>query len=172
MASYSISLFELLDAKERRVEKRDKLLAKHNGSALSVLLNIPGSVKDSEEYRRAFDISLEDIKELLSYLRIKIIIEWVSYYKTGPEAIFILDTKATYLKRKMIEIETNHPLGRILDLDVYENNGEQLSRVNFNQNNRKCLLCDDNAKICSRIQKHDVNDLLSEINKIISDLSS
>lgn len=167
----NIILADMLDAKERRVSEREKLLSEHDGSALSVLLNIPGPIKTSVQYERAFNISLNHIRKVINTLGIQIIIEQVKFLKTGPEAVLILNSQAPHIKKTMMDIESNHVMGRLLDLDVYDNAGLQLSRTEFNEKTRKCLLCDNDAKICSRTRKHDINDLLIEIDNVIDNLS-
>ena len=53
------------------------------------------------------------------------------------------------LKRQLVEYEKNHPLGRLIDLDVYSSSGK-LSRPNP----RKCYICGKNAFDCIRNNRH------------------
>lgn len=165
-----VTLIEVLDARERRAFERKNILNESNGVGLSIMMNVPGNIKDSVNYRKVFDISIKHIKEVLNILRIQILVEKIRYENTGPEAFLVLDSQAPHLKEEMIKIESEYSIGRILDLDVYRNNGTLISRKELGYKARKCLICSDDAKICSRSNKHDYYDLVSEIDKIITGL--
>ena len=74
----------------------------------------------------------------------------------GPILLGIVDMDAIELKQRMILIEEDHPLGRLLDIDVYNENFSQLTRIQFDKPKRKCLICDDFAHNCIRSKKHKI----------------
>ena len=73
------------------------------------------------------------------------------------------------MKKATIGIEDGSQLGRIFDLDVYLEDGSPFGREDVAMPNRKCLLCDENARLCVRKRKHNTEDILKKINQIISD---
>jgi holo-ACP synthase / triphosphoribosyl-dephospho-CoA synthase len=52
-----------------------------------------------------------------------------------------------------VDIEENHPLGRLMDIDVI-NVRHQISRRDLNLSPRRCFLCDEEAHVCVRAQTH------------------
>ena len=72
----------------------------------------------------------------------------------GPYYIGIIaDSDSTVIKRKTIEIEEQHPLGRLIDLDVYDSSGP-VSRSDLGFSPRTCFLCGDIAFHCIKSHKH------------------
>ena len=74
------------------------------------------------------------------------------------------DTKQ--IKAMTVAIEEADSLGRLFDMDVMDKNGS-MSRGELGANPRKCLLCDEDAKVCARSQKHEMTELLDEIQRIL-----
>ncbi|HLR88779.1 MAG TPA: citrate lyase holo-[acyl-carrier protein] synthase [Atopostipes sp.] len=71
----------------------------------------------------------------------------------------------------MVNIEENHPLGRLFDLDVLmldQNNEVQgKSRTKLGLPVRRCFLCERPAKDCGRSRRHTVLELQEEISNRI-----
>jgi holo-ACP synthase len=69
---------------------------------------------------------------------------------------------ARTLKENAIFIEQHHELGRFVDIDVYDVDEEYaVTRLELAYEPRKCFLCDEPAKECSRNKVHDVKDLIA-----------
>ena len=64
------------------------------------------------------------------------------------------------LKLKAIQIEDEWVYGRLIDLDVYDQQMGLLSRNSFHKENRKCFICNLDAKICGRNRTHTVDELI------------
>lgn len=153
-----ITLEEMLDQRERRmyaIEETKKNYPDH--SVISYKLNIPGAIKNNEEFFFAFEEGLKEIKDA------EIIKDWRDK-PTGPEAILIYPKSPNDTKRDMILIEEDFPLGRLYDLDVLDSDRKALGI-----RPRRCLLCEEAAHACSRSRKHDLEEVLAEIYQIIQD---
>ena len=81
MSSEPVTLQELLDSRERRVQKQKSLLSQYEGVLISVTLNIPGPVKDKPAYRKALQAAMELLAE--RFAGDPIIYKEVRYLKTG-----------------------------------------------------------------------------------------
>ncbi len=77
----------------------------------------------------------------------------------GPYFLLGSNLDPVAIKQILMDIEETHPLGRFIDLDVYDGN-QTLSRGTM----RKCYLCDDFAFKCIKMNKHKKKDLLNFVN--------
>ncbi|MEY8368733.1 citrate lyase holo-[acyl-carrier protein] synthase [Anaerovoracaceae bacterium 42-11] len=167
MSSEPVTLQELLDSRERRVQKQKSLLSQYEGVLISVTLNIPGPVKDKPAYRKALQAAMELLAE--RFAGDPIIYKEVRYLKTGAEGYFVaVGAKPEEVKTLTVEIEDGTPLGRLFDMDVLTEKGS-ISRSDLGKPGRRCLLCDEDAKVCARSQRHPMELLLAEIDRILEE---
>ena len=163
--SRAASLMEILDAKENRANKQKQLL--QNGETLiSFTLNIPGAIKTSDLFKKGFDEGKEKILQQLAWSNCKIISQEEISSVAGYELYILCDENSIKIKKLMIQIEESD-LGRIFDIDVLGKNCEPISRSDLNIPARKCYICGETAKICSRSQKHSYEELLLKLIDIL-----
>ncbi|MDR0763848.1 MAG: citrate lyase holo-[acyl-carrier protein] synthase [Bacteroidales bacterium] len=155
-----VSLQELLESRDNRQARQRELIRKYNKTLVCLTIVMPGAVKRNTFSVFLFQKAINIIKEKLGE---DIVIFYEYDLKTGLEAIFVVRTDALETKRNMCEIEDRHPLGRLFDIDVIGTDGTPLSR----QNPRKCLLCDNNARICMRSGWHTQSDIQNKIKEMI-----
>ena len=67
-----------------------------------------------------------------------------------------------------MEIESNHEIGRIFDIDVYNVSGESLSRESLGLPERQCIICEGRAKVCVRSEKHSTHDLVKYADSMVN----
>lgn len=164
----AVDLMSMLDARESRVRVQQKLLeANPTNAMLSATMNIPGEVKTSEVIREVFTTVIEAAERVLS----DIIVTGQEYrdLPTGPEYYLTLPLTSVELKQRMIQLEQNHPWGRLLDLDVLwlkDGTLTSVSRETLNLPARTCFICNENAKDCGRSRRHSV----SQMQQVIADL--
>src|SRR5699024_288715 len=85
----------------------------------------------------------------------------------GASILMSVDLTPKEAKKKALELEKNHPLGRIFDIDVYIEGGRSIGRSELGLESRKCLLCGGEARLCIREQKHSLEETLEKVNKLI-----
>lgn len=113
----SIQLSDMLRAREERALRQLHLLKEYpEGSLLSVTMNIPGPIKTSPKLLEAFDIVIKAIQTALA--DDKICYQLRLLPTTGYEYYLITSLPSRDLKLKMIALETELPIGRLMDLDV------------------------------------------------------
>ncbi len=169
MTERAVTLKELLDSREDRVRRQRELLDARGGILLSVTLNIPGPVKDRERYRNA-------LKEGMRRIRIRLPENAVRHQEmhflvTGPEGYLSLDEGVItprQAKALAVQVEEADRLGRLLDIDVITANGG-VSRSDLGVSGRTCLICGEDAKVCARSQRHPMEQLLAEIERILDE---
>ncbi len=97
---------------------------------------------------------------------------------TGGEDFWISDCEefeidglelelAEIVKKITVDLEENHPLGRLFDIDVYDADGAAVSRQELGVPGRKCLICHEDAKACGRSRTHSVEELQRRVYEII-----
>lgn len=142
---------KFLEFREKRVELQNSLLEKYGLPLIAVRTNYPGENKLEPLAVAIADIAAEEMAE---YFGEKIVHRELLENLEGKIYLFIIDKKAVDIKKITVFFEENHILGRCLDIDVYDVNGESLSRSMFGYEKRKCLICDEMAFICGRTMKH------------------
>lgn len=194
MNDNTLTLADLLDSRENRVNHQLYLLEKYDKSILiSMTLNIPGPVKDKNQYRKALGIAMERLKAILDsneILHAQILHEEFRPLKTGPEGYLVLAPEELHLqelnvselaceiKKLAIKVEEADSLGRLFDIDILYCDGQSapplqihdiksVSRSQLNAQPRRCLICGEDAKSCARSRRHDMGQLLSRIDKIL-----
>lgn len=165
----SVSLREMLDAREQRVARQKQMLSQTKGTLLCATMNIPGPVKQSPIIEQIFLTIVQQIKQQFSEIASQECL--FSNLKTGPEYYFHCSLDPILLKQKMVAIEETQPLGRLVDLDVHwlANNGSiaTLSRNDLGLPSRSCLICQKDAKECGRARVHSIQEMQAKIIQII-----
>ena len=148
MTPSSVTLAEMLDARERRANAQSAMLQSADASfcLVSLSLNIAGDVKRTAKTRLLFDRGL-DLFDRLGFDEIE---RRVADGKTGTEALLLLRADAGDVKAACERIEGAFPAARLYDFDVLNAEGGKLSR----NEPRKCLICGGPAADCARSRAH------------------
>ncbi|MBQ6952888.1 MAG: citrate lyase holo-[Bacteroidales bacterium] len=170
-----ISLNQLLESRDARAEHQKDLLGRFPGKSLLCLtVQLPGPEKRNEQslaiakagvsaIRQAFQPDYEELRDL----------------ETGYEGYFLVSLPALEAKRKAVEVEDNHPLGRLMDIDVLHGVPEKnqfssagvkaISREEIGLAPRRCLLCENEVRYCMRAKTHTTSELLERIKQILEE---
>ena len=153
-----VTLLDILDAREKRVQKQQELLSKYGKTLICFTMNIPGPVKVTPEIRAAFKIGNSILHSLFTVLY-----EEDTSAFTGCEKFYIVSDPPAAAKKKCQQAEECFPVGRLFDMDVLTPDGQKLSRGTP----RKCLICDKDAAICGRSRAHSVDELQAATSTIL-----
>lgn len=151
---------KFLEDREKRVEHQKNLLIQFKVPLLTVRANYPG-----ENKWESIPIEITDIvaKEMETLFEKSIVYQEILENLEGKINLFFIDKPALDIKKMTIDFEEREILGRCVDLDVYDVDGNGLSRSNFNLPKRKCLICDELAFICGRTMKHSHEEIKNKI---------
>lgn len=163
----TVSLDEILEARDRRYENQHRLTHLYKRTLIVFTLNIPGNKKVSPKIRNAFEEGCRSIKLSLNQSNCSIIYEEVNYMKTGYEAYFIIDESIKTAKKLMLDIENDHPQGRLFDIDVFSKDMQQISREALGVSKRKCFICDQPAVNCSRSRRHSEQEIQVKLQELL-----
>ena len=118
---------------------------------LVIRVNYPGLNKDNGFSKKIISIMEQIISKIfLHSIHYKI----MNTTAEGPILIMSINMKARDIKLEALDIEEKHPLGRCVDIDVYDEKGKGVSREDFGIGMRKCFICEDMAHNCVRSKKH------------------
>jgi len=158
----------VLANRDARVNEQQLLYRKlqDNQSLINAKLNIPGPIKNNFYLAALFNRGFE---QFTANLEIDQQIFWD--VATGPEVFAIVNKDAKDIKQAAIKFEDDNEFGRLFDIDIliYKSDGlHPLSRSEFKEPERKCLICDKPAKVCARSRTHSVTEMQQYINKLIN----
>lgn len=150
---------ELLNYRVKKCQTIVKLHSLYKEPVMTLRANYPGTLKNNELTRL---VNEEISKTLEETFQKKILVEEKFDTPEGPTFFYVVKGDARTLKENAIYIEQSHELGRFVDIDVYDVDEEYaVTRMELAYEPRKCFLCDEPAKECSRNKVHDVNDLIA-----------
>lgn len=160
-----ITLDMLLESREKRWQLQRQLIQDNPGLTLVCLTVImPGNVKRNAQSLVVAHAAVEAIQRAFGQS-----IQWQREQdlSTGYEGYYLVDMSMIACKRLACEIEDNHPLGRLFDIDVINTHVEPVSRSVIGREGRKCLLCDHDARYCMRNHTHTRDELQQKIQQMI-----
>ena len=161
--SAEVSLEEVLAARERRVERQRTALASWSLPVISLTLVMPGPAKNSELARFLLKEAMAEIDVLCTVQGWMVRSFAEIEQAAGPEALYVVETEATTLKRALTELEESHELGRLWDMDVICPNEGSISRRGLGLEGRRCLVCNQPGHGCARSRAHPLPELMSAI---------
>lgn len=152
-----VSLQDILSAREARVQKQNRLLARYQKPLLCFTMNIPGPVKLDRDISLGFSVGNWLLQDALADQ--KCLHRELCFENTGCEAYYVVDMPPEDLKRLCIDLEETELIGRLFDMDVMDPTGKKLDRESLGLPRRKCLLCENDAYICARSRAHSLEQL-------------
>lgn len=168
-----IGLNAVLETREWRQNYQESLEMQFpNEIIIGVKLNIPGPIKTSTYLKKMF---LDGWKELLEQLQTArhelFFLRLFLDKQTGPEGMLVVTGKINQVKQLTILFESNFLFGRLFDADVMSQNDNeyQLSRTQLGFESRKCLVCERNAKLCAKEQRHTLDEIYQAIQKLVDE---
>lgn len=153
-----------LQEKEKRALRQKELHEKWHLPILTFMLNVPGVEKQSSEMEKVEKVWIKRIEEELCG---KIKTESFFYSIAGNYYLAAVDMDALSLKQLALQWEEEDEIGRILDVDILDENLKSISRTDLGYPLRKCFICDQPAKICMREQNHEISELLKTVHHLI-----
>lgn len=160
-----ITLEQLLHSRDERQALEKRLIEAHKGLTLLVLTVVmPGRIKRNDN---SLIVARAGIETLHQAFREHIRYELERDLPTGYEFFMLADVPVEKAKRISCGLEDTHPLGRLFDIDVFTDTIRPVSRTEYGLPPRRCLICEEDARVCMRTQKHTYKELEERINQLI-----
>jgi len=157
-----ITLTDVLAGKEARYRRQQVFRERHSTPIISITINMPGPVKDTPILRRLRDYAVQEIKKRLPVIGIE-----QENLLTGPVALLAVAGDGRLIKTIGVGIEEGYPFARLLDIDVFEANGQLLSRQDEGKS-RGCFVCGGETVVCMREQKHTQSGVNLAVEKMLN----
>jgi len=164
-----VILEQMLDAREQRAAAQRQLLERFACSLISFTLNIPGAYKAYPLARKAFEQGLLLIARQLERQGFAVLYEQQTQGDAEYEYFAAVDADSENIKPLMIAIEEGHPLGRLFDMDVFDQDGVVMRGKAYGREERPCLICGGPVWACARSRAHSGAELAYHTAKRIED---
>lgn len=163
-----ITLEEILNAREKRAALQEKMRSFYGVNVVSIGINIPGRIKYNDDIVGLLYGSLETLRNRLSTGGFPILAEHIYHAATGPGAVLAVEGDSLGIKRLAVEQEEKAAYARLLDIDVFDSDGRQISRSALGLEARKCLLCNRDAVSCMRNATHSPAEVIETSQKLLA----
>lgn len=164
---HTVSLSDILDARDRRAQLQRELRLLYQMPVISITVNMPGNIKYNHDTVSLVYTVIEKLRATFQRKQIRLAEERVWHSNAGPTALMAVEGDAIKLKAISIEIEENEPFGRLVDIDVFDRDGQQISRDRQQLPSRRCLVCSDIAVVCMREKRHTSAEITDAVSKLI-----
>ncbi len=170
----AITLEQLLRSRDERAALQQSFLQEHpEGTLLCLTVQLPGEVKRDERSLRVAESAVEAIREMFPERSFELLRD----LETGFEGYFVVPLEPMDAKRAAIGIEDEHPLGRLMDIDVIVADGlgsgdgsaigvRPIPRSAVGAPERRCLICSLPARVCMRARTHTTAELLAAVDRL------
>ncbi len=153
---------KVLSAREARAALR-AALAKSGYGSIGISLNIPGYPKTTPLIAAFFEDVLEEFKRCFQAHRIVLDTAHAVLQEDEAGHFFLAplaDARPPESIKDLAEnIEKQHPLGRLIDIDILDRHLQPVSSGRL----KKCLLCEKPAIVCMRERNHSYEALREHI---------
>jgi holo-ACP synthase len=163
--SYTALRNNLLAARDRRQGLLGSLFPSRYPALLMLSLNLPGEHKAGERAERLFAWGERALTGAAA-----LVVTGRGSDALGPFALYCSPLKPREVKLLAIAVESGHPAGRLLDLDVFDALGRPVDRASLGFPPRTCLLCAEAAVACIRAGRHTDRELQAQVQRLLDAL--
>lgn len=170
-----MSRHPVLDARELRWRKKRELAgetARQFPEARAAFafctLRMPAALRISGKYHGLVALFQNALRKTLGSSGIAILAFGTEQYVDGPGSWLAAECDAMTLKRLAVELEEEHPQGALIDIDVADSVGNPLSRRDMGYPARKCLVCGEDAVLCSAGENHSLSEIADRVERMLA----
>ena len=164
-----VAVLDMLNARDRRHAIQQELIRTHNATVISFTLNIPGPIKVFPLGEMTFEEGIRLIDSQLHAWKIPVLEKRTIRDFTGNEQFWSVKGDTLFIKEILCLLEDSLSFGRLFDIDVIRTDETKVSRTELGFPGRKCLLCSNDAFVCSRSRTHTVKELLDKACELMKD---
>ena len=164
-----VTLEQVLQTKEERAVVQAELRARCQVAVVSVSVNMPGTVKYDQDTLALIEYALARLQKLFAIEGFQTLESRWLHAVAGPAAVLAVAEDAAAIKRLAVQVEQEQPFGRLLDIDVFDAAGRQLSRDAVGLVGRRCFVCNEPAILCIRGRRHEVQEIAAAVAMLLED---
>jgi len=165
-----VTLQDVLDSKERRAEAQHSMRLKYSAQGdtlISMTVNMPGNRKYTDDTVQLIYFALHQLRLKVAEQGLQLSEEQIFHWNAGPVALVSVQGNAHQCKKLAIQIEQESPSGRLLDLDVFDADGNLISRDEYQLPRRICMVCERPAVECVRSRAHQPEEVRSAVKHLL-----
>ncbi|WP_394243817.1 citrate lyase holo-[acyl-carrier protein] synthase [Vibrio astriarenae] len=152
----------------QHTDQQQKWIKQYRLPLLRVTTFVPRIMANSEVAEKIYSIAKQQVHDTLSQSNYKVIESDSFEDKDGKGLLMAISgASSTQLKRAMIKLENNHPLGPLFNFDVLNRDGKMVSRRSSEMEPRKCIICDHAASYCAASHIHSEESLEREVLQLL-----
>lgn len=160
----------ILDARERRFQKK-LALTKHSGlPVVSITINVPFGSRNKPPYIMFHHNMANAFRQKLKEQGIGLGELSLHVDEDGPSAIFTVDMDPLPLKKLCVAYEEQTSQGRLLDIDVLTDELGLIDRKRVLAPPRTCIICGGELHACIVGKKHPQDILMKKIEELLYDV--
>ena len=165
----TVTLDQVLQTKEERAAVQAELRSRYVTTVVGISVNMPGQVKYGQDSLDLIEYALARLRHLFAAVGIGLQETRWLHALAGPSAVLAVNGDAAVIKKLAMQVEQEHPFGRLLDIDVFDSAGLQISRTSSGQSGRRCFVCDEPAILCIRGKRHSAQEVADAAKAMLRD---
>ena len=169
MTTQPVTMEQVLQTKEERAAVQEELRSRYQAAVVSVSVNMPGQIKYDQDTRALIEYALTRLQVLFAAAGLRASEVRRLPAVAGPAAVLAVEADAALLKQLAVQVEQEQPFCRLLDIDVFDAAGVQLSRDASGQAGRRCFVCDEPAILCIRGRRHEAQQIAAAVAMMLED---
>ena len=163
-----VTMDDMIQARKFREKKMDEIIQNFQTPVILMTINIPGKLKNSDDIYNIFLNGRYEIEKKFLYEHSKVLARYERNVFTGNEFYCVVEEDPVVLKRWMLEIEESEA-GRLLNIDVFNEHQDKITRVMLGIPERKCILCGKRVSYCIKMQNHTEAEIRARVLQMIED---
>ena len=153
----------VMEAKERRMRRQQRLFKAYRLPLVSFTLNLPGGYAYYDTWASVWQRGRQELEKMFpdslhTSSRVGL---W------GPETFLALPRHPHAIKEMTVKLEEQHSLGRVFDIDVICQDGVPFSRSRLGKPPRQCVLCQCAAVECYVNKTHPLEEIQEKVSSMI-----
>lgn len=149
-------MYNILTERESLAELRSRI----GGPLVQLSVNMPGPQKSNPLCFTLWRQGLELFVKHTVLSGFPILTRTTHSGALGHIGFFRVDGSPILLKRICLNLEDTELIGQYWDFDVFDSHLCKISRAMLGEESRKCFICDEPAKVCAFLRRHNVEELL------------
>lgn len=156
----------ILSDREMRANYIRDRIQNEKRPVLTGRLNYPGLYKNASQARYGFSVLRSILTKHLESFQTHLHV-WQGEDGQTVIMMFQASVDAYEIKRRVLQIENEHILGRLFDIDVFNSDSHLIHREQLGQSPRKCFLCGEDTFVCASRGIHSTAEKLAYCNALL-----
>ncbi len=160
----------ILAAREYRWQQRILLAREQKGILVTVTLCVPTPYRTRADFQSMFRDQSGSVVRILDDSGLKPTVAGFLDGADGSACFILTQGRALDVKSACVSIEQTLPGGRMLDIDVLDEQGSPIGRQELGVPPRLCFVCDRAAVICVSRRQHAPEEVAAQVERMVAEM--